>query len=74
LLHINKQNKVANANRLATNNNSSATTRGATTAEVNNYPSLKDKPRNILLATAFVEVRNKTGQYIPCRALLDSGC
>jgi len=35
---------------------------------------LKGKPRNhILLATAIVEVRNKSGQYVPCRALLDSG-
>jgi hypothetical protein len=34
---------------------------------------LKGKPRNhILLATAIVEVKNKAGQYIPCRALLDS--
>ena len=35
---------------------------------------MKGKPRNhILLATAIVEVRNKSGQYVPCRALLDSG-
>jgi hypothetical protein len=26
-----------------------------------------------LLATAIVEIKNKSGQYIPCRALLDSG-
>jgi len=33
----------------------------------------KDKPRNqILLATVIVEVQNKFGQYLPCRALLDS--
>jgi len=34
---------------------------------------LKSKPRNhTLLATAIVDV-NKSGQYVPCRALLDSG-
>jgi Ser-tRNA(Ala) deacylase AlaX len=55
LLHIDKQNQVANANRHATNNNSPAATRDATTVEVNSYQSLKDKPRNnILLATAVV--------------------
>jgi hypothetical protein len=60
-LHIDKQNQLGNANRLPTNNNSSATVRGSTTAEVN-YQFLKDKPRNnILLATAVVEVRDKTG-------------
>jgi len=35
---------------------------------------LKGKPKNHTLpATAIVEVRNKSGQYVPCRALLDSG-
>jgi hypothetical protein len=73
-LHIDKQHQLANANRLATNNDSPAATRDATTVEVNSYHSLKDNPRNnILLATAIVEVRDKTGQYVPCRALLDSG-
>ena len=43
-------------------------------AEVNTYHTLKGKSRNhVLLATAIVEVRNESGQYIPCRALLDSG-
>ena len=38
------------------------------------YWSYKGKPRNhILLATATVEVQNKCGQCLPCRALLDSG-
>jgi len=42
-------------------------------AEVNTYFSFKGKTRNeILLATAIVEIQNKSGQYIPCRALLDS--
>ena len=50
------------------------TQRGATVAEVNTYHTLKGKSRNhVLLATAIVEVRNKSGQYVPCRALLDSG-
>ena len=48
--------------------------RRATMAEVNTYHTLKGKFRNhILLATAIVEVKNKSGQYVPCRALLDSG-
>jgi len=56
-----------------TRNNQSANTKGVTSANVNTY-TLKGKPRNhILLATAIVEVRNKSGQYVPCRALLDSG-
>jgi hypothetical protein len=29
--------------------------------------------KQTLLAIAIVEVKNKFGQYIPCRALLDSG-
>ena len=34
---------------------------------------MRGKPRNHnLLATAIVEVGNKFGQYVPCRALLDS--
>ena len=56
------------------NKNLPAETRGSTTAGGNTYCSLKNKPRNhILLATAIVEVQNKSGQYVPCRALLDSG-
>ena len=48
--------------------------KGSTTAGGNTYWSLKNKPRNhILLATAIVEVQNKSGHYVPCRALLDSG-
>ena len=45
----------------------------AKNAEVNTYCSLKGKPRNhILLATAIVEVQNKSGQYVSSTALLDS--
>ena len=53
--------------------NGPADTRGSSTAEVNTYFSFKGKPRNeILFATAIVEVQNKSGQYVSCRALLDS--
>jgi hypothetical protein len=52
---------------------SSADAKGASTAEVNSYCSMEANSRNhILLATAVVEVMNKNGQFIPCRALLDS--
>jgi hypothetical protein len=74
LLHIAKQHQVANANRLATNNISPLSTQGLTSAEVNTYHTLNGKSKNhALLATAIVEVRDKSGQYILCRALLDSG-
>jgi hypothetical protein len=73
-LHIVKQPQAANAVRPATNNNSPTVTRGEQSAEVNTYHTIKGKARtHVLLATAIVEVRNKTGQYLPCRALLDSG-
>jgi hypothetical protein len=74
LLHIAKQNQTTNDKGSTTNNNHSAKAKGTTTAEVNIYCSLKSKPINhILLATAIVDVKNKSGQYVPCRALLDSG-
>ena len=58
LLHIDEQNQPTNDKGPAMNNNQSADANGSTTAEVNTYCSLKDKPRNhILLATAIVEVR-----------------
>jgi hypothetical protein len=54
-------------------NKPSAGAKSNTHAVVNTYCSFKGKPRNhILLATAIVEVKNKAGQYVPCRALLDS--
>jgi hypothetical protein len=56
-----------------TNNNLAADTKGSTNKELNTYCSLKGQAKNhILLATAIVEVQNKFGQYMPCRALLDS--
>ena len=74
LLHVDKQNQTTNSKEPATNNNQCANAKGTTTADVNTYCSLKGKPRNpILLATAIAEVKNKSGWYVPCRALLDSG-
>jgi FlaG/FlaF family flagellin (archaellin) len=74
LLHTDKQNQTTNDKGSTTNNNHSANAKGTTTAEVNTYCSLMSKPRNhILLTTAIVDVKNKSGQYVPCRALLDSG-
>jgi len=74
LLHLDSQTQATN-NSSPTKNNQSATTKGVTNANVNTYHTLKGKPKNhTLLATAIVEVRNKSGQYVPCRALLDSGC
>jgi len=74
LLHIDGENQTASDKGSTSNKNLPADTRGSTTAEVNTYWSYKDKPRNhILLATAVVDVQNKSGQYVPCRALLDNG-
>jgi hypothetical protein len=71
---MDKQNQATNDNGSTTNNNLSANTKGSTMAEVNTYHTLKGKSRNhILFATAMVEVKNKSGKYVPCRALLDSG-
>jgi len=73
LRHIDKQNQT-NDKGSTTNNKHSANAKGTTTAEVNTYCSLKSKPRNhILPATVIVDVKSKSGQYVPCRALLDSG-
>ena len=71
LLHIDRQIQPIDDKGLATN--CPADARGSSTAEVNTYCSFKGKPRNqIILATAIVEVQNKSGQYLPCTALLDS--
>jgi hypothetical protein len=72
LLHIDKQNQITN-HKGSTSNNPPADAKGSPTAEVNTYCSLKGKFRNhILLATAIVEVKNKSGPYVPSKALLDS--
>ena len=71
LLHIDRQLQSTNDKGSATNGPADA--RGSSTAEVNTYCSFKGKPRNqILLATAIVGIQNKFGQYVPCRALLNS--
>jgi len=71
LLHIDKQNAIND--KRSTRSDPQADAKGITTAEVNTYCSFKGRPRNhILVATAMVEVRNKAGQYVQCRALLDS--
>jgi len=71
LLHINKPTRPNN--RGSTNHNRPADAKGNPTAEVNTFCSFKGKSRNqILLATSIVELRNKSGQYVPCRTLLDS--
>jgi len=55
-----------------TNHNRPAEAKGNSNADVNTYCSFKGKPRNhILLAKAVVDVQKKSGQYVPCRALLD---
>jgi hypothetical protein len=44
------------------------------TTETNIYENFKGKPQNhVLLATAIVEVKDKTGNFIPCRCLLNGG-
>ena len=71
LLHLDRQ--LTNDKGTTNNNNNPAEAKGKQNAEINTYCSLKGKPRNhILLATAIVEVQNRSGQYIPCTALLDS--
>jgi len=73
LLHLDSQTQATN-NSSPTKNNQSATTKGVTNANLNTYYTLKGKPKNhTLLATAIVKVKNKFVQYVPCRALLDSG-
>jgi hypothetical protein len=42
--------------------------------EENSYVNFKVKPQNhVLLATAIVEFKDKSGNFIPCRCLLDGG-
>ena len=72
LLHIERQNQSQNYKGPA-NNNPPVDAKGKTTTEVNTYSSFKSKPRNhILVAATTVEFLNKSGQYVPRRALLDS--
>jgi hypothetical protein len=47
---------------------------GATGTNVNTYHTFKGNVSNhVLLATAVVDIKDNTGKYVPCRALLDSG-
>ena len=70
LLHINLHTRPIN--RRPTNHNQSADSKGSPTAEVNKHCSFKGRPQNQTLpATAIVELRNNSGYYIPCRAILD---
>jgi len=72
LLHIERQLQSTNDKGSAISS-PTADARGSSTAEFNTYFSFKSKPRNhILFVTAIVEVQNKFGQYVPCRALIDS--
>ena len=72
LLHVDRQLQSTNGKGSAIIS-PPADVRDSSTAEVNTYCSFKGNPRNhILLATTIVEVQNKSGQYVPRRALLDS--
>jgi len=71
---MDRENQMVYNKSSTSNKNLPADAKGISTAGGNTYGSYKGKPRNhILLATAIVDVKNKSGQYVPCRALLDSG-
>ena len=70
--HVDRQNQATNDKGSKNSNNRPPDIHGSSTTEVNTHCSLTGKPKYIFLATATVEVKNKFGQYIPCRALLDS--
>jgi hypothetical protein len=60
--------------RGATSTDSATDAKGTPTEEVKSYSLMKANTKShVLLATAIVEVMNKAGQFIPCRALLDRG-
>ena len=64
LIHLDTQNQ-ANRDSGSTTNNKLSNIRDSKVAEVNTYHTLKGKSRNhVLLATAIVEVKNKSGQYM----------
>jgi hypothetical protein len=66
-----RQNQAVNNRKPSTSQSAGA--QGNSTTEVNTYCSFKGKPRNhILMATAIVKIQSKSGQFVPCRALLDS--
>jgi hypothetical protein len=50
-----------------------STPEGISKTNINMYCAFKGKPRTyVLLATAIVHEQNSFGQYVPCRALLNS--
>ena len=69
LVHLGRQIKTT-IDKGSTNNHNKnpADAQGKQNADVNTYFSWKGKPRNHILLAADVEVQNKSGQYIPCRA------
>ena len=84
LLHVDRQgqqhdtrssrNKLTvNGNGPSANQNLTSNVQGNVPTEVSTYCTFKGKPKHqTLLATAIVELRNKSGQYVPCRALSDN--
>jgi len=84
LLHLNVQsrpnsrgstnhNAPTNGKGPLTNSKSTVNEQSNAPTEISTYCTFKGKPQNqTLLATAVVELRNKSGQYVPCRVLLDS--
>ena len=70
LLHMTRQTQSVNDMSV---NNQIAGAQGNSSAPVIYVLFIQVQAQNhILLATAIVEIQNKSGQYIPCRALLDS--
>ena len=66
-------NSPTNGKGPLTNNKLTANEQNNAPTEVNTYCTFKGKTQNqVFLATAIVELRNNSGQYIPCSALLDS--
>ena len=83
LLHFDKQhqhydarsvnNSPMNGKGPSTNNKLTANEQDNAPTEVSTYCTFKGKPQNqVLLATAIVELWNKFGRCVSCRALLDS--
>jgi len=84
LLHLNVQQRPNS--RRTTNHNVPTNGKGPSTnskltvneqsnalTEISTYCTFKGKSQNqTLLATAVVELRNESGQFVPCRAMLDS--
>jgi len=70
LQHINVHTRPNN--RRKANHNQSADAKGSPTAELNTYCSFKSIPHCQILVIAIAELRNKSGDYVPFRATLDS--